>query len=327
MMRNHISTDTASSSTQESSPAAAPLVPFRFELELAFHFQPGSVSDVSRATLHVVDYAFPPSYDRAARDEAKACLKPLVLPHLEYNVIWRRPLHRLPVHKDVPRLLKGMLVTGPDGEVVYKDDGSARPANPAAQVASLKALFCSLCQALDSPSVQKMAAERFDEFCSPESGDVAASFRSFLLESLIPDEALSIQVLKCVHQEMIFPAVSALRNSIYTVLPYKDIKGEWRVAIDIGVDHITVSHRKWEQTHEHDAVKYHKFRWCAALTFDRRMRSLNGVTLSVIDFEFGGATSEEHKRIVLAALKPWLAPGVLYKRVWSSLQATGRPRA
>ena len=26
--------------------------------------------------------------------------------------IWRRPLHRLPVHKDVPRLLKGMLVLG-----------------------------------------------------------------------------------------------------------------------------------------------------------------------------------------------------------------------
>lgn len=287
---------------------------------LAFHFLPGSVSEVSRVQLHVVDYSFPAAYDRSARDEAKACLKPLVLPHLEYDLIWRRPLHRLPVHKDVPRLLKGMLITGPEGEVIYEDDGNAKPSNPPAQVAALKLLFTSLCAALDTDSVLAMAEERFDELCGPESGDVAASLRSFLLEANIPEDALSIKVLKCVHQEMIFPAVSALRNSIYTVLPYKDIKGEWRVAVDIGADRITVSHKKWEQTHEHDPLKYHKFRWCAALTFDRRMRSMQGVSLSVIDFEFGTCTTGEHKRIVLAALKPWLAPGVLYKQVWSSLQ-------
>ena len=29
------------------------------------------------------------------------------------------------------------------------------------------------------------------------------------------------QVLKCIHQEMIYPAVAQLRLSIYTVLPYK----------------------------------------------------------------------------------------------------------
>ena len=40
-------------------------------------------------------------------------------------------------------------------------------------------------------------------------------------------------MLKCIHQEIIFPAVCALRFSIYTVLPYKDVKGEWRVRVEV----------------------------------------------------------------------------------------------
>ena len=48
-------------------------------------------------------------------------------------------------------------------------------------------------------------------------------------------------------------------------------------------------------------------------------RSLEQATVGVIDYEFGGATSAERQRVVSAVLKPWLAPGVLYKRMWNSL--------
>ena len=37
------------------------------------------------------------------------------------------------MHKDVPRLLKGMLVIGPQGERLYVDDGTAKPSDPPAQ--------------------------------------------------------------------------------------------------------------------------------------------------------------------------------------------------
>ena len=39
--------------------------------------------------------------------------------------------------------------------------------------------------------------------------------------------------MKTIHQEMIFPAVMALRLSLYTYLPYKDMKGEWRILIEV----------------------------------------------------------------------------------------------
>jgi hypothetical protein len=50
------------------------------------------------------------------------------------------------------------------------------------------------------------------------------------------------QVLKAIHQEMIFPAVMALRTSVYTVLPYKDVKGEWRVRIELRKDEVRLTH-------------------------------------------------------------------------------------
>jgi len=294
---------------------------FRVELELAVEGEI-SADEISACALHVIDYEFGPGADRVLRDESKAALKPLVLPHLEFMQVWRRPLHRLPVHKDVPRLLKGMLVTDAHGGAVYRDDGTARPANPEAQVAAIRTLILGLAQQLDSADTVRLVEEKFADYFKADTGDVAASLRSFLLESGMPEEALAVQVLKCIHQEMIFPAVTQLRTSIYTIKPYKDVKGEWRVLIEIRDDKIVISHKKWEQAHTDDPLQHFKFRWCAQLSFDRRMRAMTAASTTVLDFNFGGATTEEQKRVVMALLKPWLAPGVLYKRVIDGLAAT-----
>ena len=52
-------------------------------------------------------------------------------------------------------------------------------------------------------------------------------------EGMVPEACMTVQVLKAIHQEIIFPAVFQLRTSIYTVLPYKDVKGEWRVRVEV----------------------------------------------------------------------------------------------
>ena len=92
-----------------------------------------------------------------------------------------------------------------------------------------------------------------------------------------------------------------------------------RRQVDIGDDAIRVSHRKWEQTQDYDAENFFKFRWGLTLTFDRRMRSLQQASVAILDYAFGKQTTDERRRVVAAVLKPWLAPGVLYKRIWSSL--------
>lgn len=77
-----------------------------------------------------------------------------------------------------------------------------------------------------------------------------------------------------------------------------------------------VSHRRWEQTQDYDAVNFFKFQWAVTMTFDRRMAQLQSATIAVFDFAFGPVTTADRKKVVVAVLKPWLAPGVLYKRHW-----------
>ena len=195
-------------------------------------------------------------------------------PSLDYLQIWRRPLSQLPVHKDVPRLLKGMEVVGPQGQILYRDDGTARPSDPAAQIAAVSRLMLGLSRQLDSAAMSA-ALEAQLAACLPSGcGDVAGGLRRLLGErpgeGMVPEACMTVQVvvplpvsplsshlsshlssllsshlssplpsppisspllshllyspllqvLKAIHQEMIFPAVFALRTSIYTVLPY-----------------------------------------------------------------------------------------------------------
>ena len=127
--------------------------------------------------------------------------------------------------------------------------------------------------------------------------------------------------MKAIHQEIIFPAVMSLRTSLYGMLPYKDIKGEWRVRVEIHEAAVKVSHLKWEQTQDWDATDFFKFRWALGLTFDRRVRAMEGASLHILDYAFGNVTKPDRQRVVENALRPWLAPGTAYKRVWLALAA------
>ena len=141
------------------------------------------------------------------------------------------------VHKDVPRLLKGMLILGQDGGVIYKDDGTARPAEPITQVhacmrtphthtllpsplffssppphaplllplshlpqiTALRKLMINLSTALDDPSITKLVEEQLPHYLNEDIGDVAGGLRHFLLESGVPEASLFVQVCMSHH--------------------------------------------------------------------------------------------------------------------------------
>ena len=48
--------------------AKPPCTPFRFRMALSFHFARGSLTEVERCSLHVVEFAFPAGVERAVRD-------------------------------------------------------------------------------------------------------------------------------------------------------------------------------------------------------------------------------------------------------------------
>lgn len=95
---------------------------------------------------------------------------------------------------------------------------------------------------------------------------------------------------------------------------YKDIKGEWRVAVEVGEEGVLVRHSKWEQTQDYDATAFWKFRWCMALRFDRSMRTMTDASVSVVDFAFGRVTADETKRAVEPRSRTLARPPALASR-------------
>jgi len=304
-----------------SGPANAPATAtVRFLVELTLIFSPGSVEEVEASDVSIVEFDFEGGpVERAAKDDVRTALKPLSLPHLEYVQIWRRPLHRLPVHKDVPRLLRGLVICKSSGEELLMVGDVIKAMDTDAQVETLRQLMVVLATHLDGPQTVSHIQEKLGDYLHAGTGDVAGGLRYFLLESGLSETRLFVQVLKAIHQEIIFPAVYALRTSIHGQMPYKDMKGEWRVKVELSPQTVRVSHLRWEQAQSFDATEFFKFRWALALTFDRRMHSLNAATVHVLDYAFGPVTAAERQRVVSASLKPWLAPGTTYKRVWQAI--------
>ena len=85
-----------------------------------------------------------------------------------------------------------------------------------------------------------------------DRGDVAAALQA-LLASCDP-EARWVALLKCMHQEMLAPAVLEMRLALGpSGLQFKDLRGAWRLAVRFGVETVSVAHLKGEMA----AMNFH----------------------------------------------------------------------
>ena len=39
------------------------------------------------------------------------------------------------------------------------------------------------------------------------------------------------------------------------------MRGSWKISVVFERDSVTIRHRKWEQTHDHDATHFFRFHW------------------------------------------------------------------
>ena len=302
---------------------------FCFQLELSLSLG-ASLGAVRQARVQICDYCAE-GVDAAAKEELVRVLRPLLPPHLEYHVLWRRPLGEQCVHRDLPRLMRGLAVRcHARGETLYEDDGRWRE-SPASQLACLGQLLGSLSRRLDPPAVSAAICDGWDgwlrEAVPVAEGELPDKLQALFSQPWLPPTSAALAVLRCISQSMVAPAVKALHRSVYSLARYRDLRGEWRVSVDIERDgRVTVRHDKWEQAADASPLAFFKFRWCLALTFDARVASMLAATVSVVDFAFGPRTEPEQERRVRALLRPWLAPGVPYQHVWASLDPALKPR-
>lgn len=137
----------------------------------------------------------------------------------------------------------------------------------------------------------------------------------FLAESGRFDDSLKfITLLKTTSVDMYFPAYLRLRNAFFSVFPFKDVKGSGRLTITFSTPEevakggpiVEVVHRKKEQTTSEVPGQYFEFDWELRLkVMDLEQKTLE-TSVTIMDYSFGDATTEDLKIDSVAAWSPFL---------------------
>ena len=309
----------------------APQIRFCWQLRLTLD---QAMSAVLSSSVSVLEFTHNDADAAATKESLSEMLGELRTPWIKFRRIWSRPLQRLPVWKDLPRLMKGMRVTSVDLDGTETELYVNTPANGAA--AEMQLLIPTLARNLDGEQAAAKLEPALRSYLGPsapaaggggaaaaessQKSDTAGALQRFLADTSVvdPDSGWA-RVLKCVQQEMVAPAVVALRESVYEEQKYRDVRGTWKISCVFMRDSVIVRHRKWEQTQDYDEKNFFKFQWQLELTFDREMRELLSATVAVIKLEFGPVTTLATIQRIRALLRPWLHSTFPYDDVWGSI--------
>jgi len=131
--------------------------------------------------------------------------------------------------------------------------------------------------------------EEFGKMVKENGGDTAGPFGNFLNRHM-GDNSTVVKVLKACNQSIIAPTVVRLKLSIAPRLPFKDLRGAWRIQIHclkvsllphqtnlcilFTTNHptqssVVVFHKKYETSWENFSTEEFQFSWQLRITFDK----------------------------------------------------------
>jgi len=142
----------------------------------------------------------------------------------------------------------------------------------------------TLFRELDSESTANEINGLFQKlFFDNPSGELSRSLEQ-LLQNAACVNSKPIRVLKAFNQSIVAPAIYRLKLTVGKKLPYKDVRGGWKVYIEINDDEIIVANQKWEQGSDVDSFQ---FSWKLDIVLDKELTTVKDVRLKVVDIVFG----------------------------------------
>jgi len=217
--------------------------------------------------------------------------------------IWGRPIAKLPVHTDVPRLSKKMTVRSDAGDPIF--DGTDAKYKAIKDAAVTKVLLLNTAKALDDQELRTQL-KSWDELV-PDAGDTGQHVMAFFnAVTAAGGETATLLVMKAIHQRIIFPAVYCLKDLLQpSVGRFKDRTGSWTVEIQIGDSgKVIVTHRKEQQavnaTSKGDPE--FEFDWALVLTIDVLNKSLSkDVEMRLSNLQVSSDVAEDTRKQIEAA--------------------------
>jgi len=141
------------------------------------------------------------------------------------------------------------------------------------KAATYEILFV-LAKIYDAKSSVDLLKSNFNELVNDNESATNLRLKEMLQSELIrlPSAHKLISVLKCFQMDILIPAMLILRESIYTKgFPFKEVRGFWKIRIEITGSNVIVTHLRKEQSHDRTPENYFEFDWSLVLTFDKTM--------------------------------------------------------
>lgn len=160
--------------------------------------------------------------------------------------------------------------------------------------------------------------ETFDAFQNPD-GDVQLQLESWLKActgKFEMDQPNWLNVLRCVNQGIVFPAVFHMKKMFTEKFAYKDLKGSWKVRISIlGRDLVEIQHRKGEKSQLTGAQDNFTFTWSIIFRLDLAGPELEA-SVSIVDYILDKDMDKSTRGELLAAMQPFLSDSAPYLAIW-----------
>lgn len=120
------------------------------------------------------------------------------------------------------------------------------------------------------------------------------------IKQILKNELLShkviVPILKSMTQEVVAPFIVPLKMMLYEVAPFKDVRGEWYIIIDYSnPSHVSVSHRKKEQSMYNEPSKSYTFEWSLKIQFKTDDFYLMDIDFFITNLEFGPQIEDSFK--------------------------------
>lgn len=178
------------------------------------------------SNISIINYVLDQEMNKDIQSELRSIMRPFLHGAAQYVTIWRRPLRKLNVHRDFPRLCQRLSIFKSNGKPIF-----TRQPNQSNDVI-VKEVLLQLCQHL-SPELHPKLEYFLERYIKP-TGDISEQFLKVLEENIITDDSKIGSILKCINTSIMYPAIDLLNKSIYDKLHYKDVRGTWSVHITLG---------------------------------------------------------------------------------------------
>jgi hypothetical protein len=244
----------------------------------------------------------------------------------ELRRVWRKPIEKTPVSKDLPRLAGRIIIESPIPSIPVKHlsrrvstlrlsqiteisehieatDKLQVVGEGSSTVPPVSKVWRQIQKAIMGVAVNLEPVDKVEEI--REGLDKYASYQgelelamNDLFENVIGPDSKTARVFKTIHQNILFVGCYELKTKITMNTMTKDVRGPegWRILISFTKDTCSITHYKREESlATAPPTERFWFEWKIHMIFDKDMTDMQAAFLKVTNLGFGDEISDTKK--------------------------------